>query len=247
MITSEEMQLRRAWETPFLAGLDWLGMTVSSAQEEALFQYFLLLRLWNQKINLTSLEEPDEVAVKHFIDSLTCLKVDFPLGAEVLDVGTGAGFPGLVLKIVRPDLQITLLDATEKKVGFLREVISALELSGVEPLHGRAEELGREPGRRERYQRVVSRAVAEMRTLLEYTLPLTKVPGLFIAQKGPKGEDELRVSKQALGVLGGGNPQVLHFKLPLQDEERLLIITPKEKHTPQIYPRRTGIPAKKPL
>lgn len=239
--------LREAWAQPLYAGLQWLGLSLTPAQEELLYRYFLLLRQWNQRVNLTSLIEPAEVAEKHFIDSLTCLQAGFPEGSRVLDVGTGAGFPGLVLKIVRPDLDVTLLEAAGKKVTFLKEVIHTLGLGGVTPLHARAEEIGQDPAYRERYQRVVSRAVAELRILLEYALPLTEVGGLFLAQKGPRGEEELFSASRALSLLGGGEVRVLRFTLPLCHEERSILLVPKINPTPLRYPRRPGLPQKKPL
>lgn len=201
----------------------------------------------NRSLNLTAITSPVEVATKHVADSLTSLLVGaWPQGAKVCDLGTGGGFPGMVLSLVRPDLEINLVDSVAKKLAFLSTIGKELG-AGARTVHARAEDLGREDAYRERHSVVVARAVARMPVLAEYCLPLTQVGGWFIAMKGPDGKSELQEAKRALGVLGGVVADVREVELPLGAGRRTLIAVRKERATPPEYPRRPGLPAKKPL
>lgn len=201
----------------------------------------------NRSLNLTAITDPAAIAAKHVGDSLTCLLVgDWPEGASVCDIGTGGGFPGMLLAIVRPDLDVCLVDSAGKKVEFLASVARELA-TPVRTVHGRAEELGRRGEFRERYDVVVARAVARLPVLAELCLPLLKRSGWFIAMKGPAGREELAESGRALRVLGGEAHEVREVALPLDAGQRTLIAIRKEASTPPSYPRRPGIPAKKPL
>ncbi|WP_243032070.1 16S rRNA (guanine(527)-N(7))-methyltransferase RsmG [Thermus altitudinis] len=209
--------------------------------------YDLLMEA-NRRTNLTALRTEEEVVVKHFLDSLTLLTLPLFAGAiRVLDLGTGAGFPGLPLKIVRPELEITLLDATKKKVAFVAQVVEALGLKGAYPLWGRAEELAHLPEHREAYGRVVARAVAPLCVLVELGLPFVSLGGYMVAQKGPRVTEEVAPLPKALALLGGGPLSVHTLLLPLAQEERNLVVMAKEAPTPARYPRRPGVPEKNPL
>lgn len=231
-------------------GLHNLGITLSKKQTEQFFRYYELLIEWNKMVNLTAITEMDDVITKHFVDSLSLIKVIPDAGdkkLEMIDVGTGAGFPGIPLKIAFPQLEITLLDSLNKRVKFLNEVIAQLELSGIRAVHGRAEDFGRDEKYRERYDYCVSRAVANMAPLSEYCLPYVKVGGAFISYKSGKAEEELESSKTAVKKLGGNIREVNRFLLPGTDAERVLVVIEKIKTTEKKYPRKAGIPAKEPL
>lgn len=201
----------------------------------------------NRSLNLTRITEPTEVAIKHVIDSLCSLFVgDWPDKGTVLDLGTGAGLPGVVIAAARPDLHVTMVDSSAKKVRFVDDVCEELNLSA-KGVHGRAEELGRMPVHREQYDVVVSRAVARMPVLVEYCLPFVKIGGWFVAMKGPDGERELEEADWALQELGGETKSVRRFVLPHDAGQRLVIGIQKVRPTPKKYPRRAGLPAKKPL
>ncbi|KGQ22440.1 16S rRNA (guanine(527)-N(7))-methyltransferase RsmG [Thermus filiformis] len=232
-----------------------LGLDLSP-HLEAFSRYYALLKEANRRLNLTALEEEKEVVVKHFLDALTLVPTGLFEGEEAtLDLGTGAGFPGLPLKILRPRLPLTLLEATRKKLDFTREVAEALGLipphggpqdAGMRFLWGRAEELAH-TREREAYDRVVARAVAPMPVLLELALPFLRPGGVFVAQKGPRVEEELAASRKALEVLGGRLLQVHALTLPFSGEERRLVLVEKTAPTPPAYPRRPGVPERKPL
>ncbi|CCO08323.1 16S rRNA (guanine(527)-N(7))-methyltransferase RsmG [Desulforamulus hydrothermalis] len=211
-------------------------------------QYYQCLLEGNQKFNLTAITEPLEVAVKHFIDSLTCLTaVNFPQAARLLDVGTGAGFPGLPIKIYRPDLNVTLMDSLNKRIVFLKETLNTLGLSNIQAVHDRAEDFGRRPADRENYDIVVSRAVARLAVLAEYCLPCVKPGGYFISQKGPDIEQEVQEAARAIKILGGQLTEVKKIQLPLIGDGRSLVVIKKIQPTPATYPRKAGLPAKKPI
>ncbi|MBO8138527.1 MAG: 16S rRNA (guanine(527)-N(7))-methyltransferase RsmG [Desulfotomaculum sp.] len=231
-----------------LKGSSELKYNLSDEQLYLFDKYYNLLLERNKFINLTAITEPSEVAVKHFLDSMTCLPIiDSIHQPRVIDVGTGAGFPGIVLKIIKPDLKIVLLDSLRKRVEFLNEIINCLNLKDIIAVHGRAEEFGRNNNYREKYDAAVSRAVANMNVLSEYCMPFIKKNGLFIAMKGPKAGEEIKCSQKAVNVLGGEISDVNELNLPLINEKRTLIIVKKIFPTPEKYPRRPGIPAKKPL
>lgn len=217
-------------------------------QLERFSALYALLREGSQRTNLTALRTEREVVAKHFLDSLTLLVLPLWEGPlRVLDLGTGAGFPGLPLKIVRPELEVVLLDATRKKVAFLQEAVKALGLQGAYPLWGRAEELAHRPEHREAYHRVVARAVAPLCTLCELSLPFLRVGGRMVAQKGPRVTEELEPLPRALGLLGGSLEEVRSLHLPFLEEGRTLVVLGKVAPTSRTYPRRPGVPGKKPL
>ncbi len=225
-----------------------LGIKLTGEQIGQFKKYYRLMIETNKYINLTAITGEKEVAIKHFIDSLTCFKTEcFQSFDSLLDVGTGAGFPGLPIKICRPEINVTLIDAVRKRVEFLNEVIGELELAAIGATHSRAEDFARVKGQRDRYDRVVARAVAGAPILAEYCLPLLKVGGHFIAMKGPEIEEEIEATGKALEVLGGKVDQIINIKLPFIGDERNLIVIKKIKPTPEKYPRRSGVPQKKPL
>ena len=227
-----------------------LGIILSEQQLEQFYRYYELLVEWNKVMNLTGITELEEVVSKHFIDSLALVKaVPLQDGRKVsgIDVGTGAGFPGIPLKIAFPNLKITLLDSLNKRINFLNEVIAALGLTGVETIHGRAEDFAK-PGKcREKYDVCVSRAVANLSTLSEYCLPFVKVGGKFISYKSEKITEEMNAAQHAVKILGGKMDGQVEFTLPDSDIYRNLFIITKEKSTPAKYPRKAGLPSKEPL
>lgn len=211
-------------------------------------RFYELLVEWNKVMNLTAITEYDEVVEKHFIDSLSIEKaVDLNTIDTVIDVGTGAGFPGIPLKIAYPHLKITLLDSLNKRVKFLNSVISELQLENIEAIHGRAEDFAKKGEHREKYSLCVSRAVANLSTLSEYCLPYVKNGGLFIPYKSGNIDEELQNSKKAISILGGKIQDVIKFQLPGTDINRSFIKISKEKNTPKKYPRKAGLPSKEPL
>ncbi|MDR0949576.1 MAG: 16S rRNA (guanine(527)-N(7))-methyltransferase RsmG [Lachnospiraceae bacterium] len=212
--------------------------------------YYELLLDWNQRMNLTAITQSDEVIEKHFIDSLTFLQLPFadptkPL--TIIDVGTGAGFPGLVLKIMCPSWSVTLLDSVGKKVRFLDTVIKELKIDKIETIHGRAEDLAQMREYRETFDICVSRAVANLMTLSEYCLPFVKIGGNMISYKADKVHIELITAKRAITLMGGGNPQLCEVKLIQSQTTRNLIIIPKIKTCPIQFPRKAGTPQKLPI
>jgi 16S rRNA (guanine527-N7)-methyltransferase len=226
------------------------GLTLAPDQLEKLQRFYALLIEGNQKTNLTRITDEREAVIKHFLDSLTALSVIPPELREAplrfIDVGTGAGFPAIPLLIVCPQWKGTLLEATGKKVAFLSESLGALGLNGV-AVHGRAEEVARDPAHRDSYDLAFARAVAEMSTLAELCLPFVRVGGRFIAMKGSTGSEELAKAPKAIRLLGGGEATVQALELPESMGERRLVSIPKMAPTPKAYPRRTGMPNQKPL
>lgn len=233
------------------AGWERLEPPLDDLALDRLAQYAALLAEWNARINLTAISEPKEIVVRHFLDSLSILPHLDALGNDavrLIDVGSGGGFPGLPLAIARPGWRVTLLEATRKKVEFLEHVVETLALEGVTPLWGRAEERGRDPAHRAAYDAAVARAVARMQVLAEYCLPFVRVGGRWIAQKGPRGPEELAAARNALGQLGGRLVTVEEVLVPgLEQESRRLIVVDKVRATPVQFPRRAGTPAKRPL
>ena len=225
-----------------------LGYPLSEQQLNQFQLYYQILIDWNQRINLTAIVDFEDVQIKHFLDSLTVATVlsDIATGHRLLDVGTGAGFPGIPLKILFPSLQVVLLESVTKKVKFLNHLISQLGLQGVEIINDRAENLGRNAAYREQFSVVVSRAVAPLPELLELTLPFCHLNGIFIAQKKGDIAKEIESAKRALEILGGELRETKRVSLP-ELEERFLVITLKTGPTPPAYPRRPGIPSKRPI
>jgi 16S rRNA (guanine527-N7)-methyltransferase len=225
-----------------------LGLRLSPSQQSLLALYERELLDWNTRFNLTAIRDPEEVHIKHFLDSLTCLLAmrDAPVG-RLIDVGTGAGFPGIPLKIILPKIQLTLVESVGKKAEFCRHVVNILDLQGVEVIQQRAEMLGQDPVYREHYDWAVARAVAVLPVLAEYLLPLVRVGGSMLAMKGESGPAEAHSAEHAIKVLGGHLRQLLPVTLPGVAEERYLIVVDKVAATPNAYPRKVGLPAKRPL
>ena len=227
---------------------DAYGIELTGRQQEQFLLYFQLLVEWNEKMNLTAITEPREVAVKHMIDSLSAYDADcFPQDASVIDVGTGAGFPGIPLRILRPDLQLTLLDSLNKRVRFLQTVVDALELTGTACIHARAEEAAHMRLYREQFDVACARAVARLPILTEYCLPFVRPGGVFIALKGRQYAAEVQESAKAVKMLGGNLLDVRPVHLPGLDDSRAVIRVKKIKKTPRAYPRKAGTPEKMPL
>jgi 16S rRNA (guanine527-N7)-methyltransferase len=223
------------------------GVQLDTGRQEAFKKYMELLKEWNQKMNLTAIEEDNEVALKHFVDSISILPF-IPKGSiRLADIGTGAGFPGIPVKIIRDDADVMLVDSLDKRITFLKEVISTLRLKGINTVHARAEEFGSKAENREAFDVAVARAVAGLPVLLEYCLPLVKAGGLFIAMKGSNIEEELKQSQKALEVLGGKLEAVKEMCLPFSDNKRNIILVRKFRQTPTKYPRKPGKPSKEPL
>lgn len=232
------------------AGCEELGIVLTEKQKEQFFKYFQLLTEWNQVMNLTAITEMPEVVTKHFVDSLLVVKVSDGIRTEAyscIDVGTGAGFPGIPLKIAFPQLQITLLDSLNKRVGFLNTVIQELGLTGITAVHGRAEDFGRNKEYREQFDICVSRAVANLSTLSEYCLPFVKAGGKFLPYKSGKVEEEAREAESAVKKLGGSMRETKTLVLPGTDVDRTFVPIDKINMTPKKYPRKAGMPGKEPL
>ncbi|MDD6848132.1 MAG: 16S rRNA (guanine(527)-N(7))-methyltransferase RsmG [Oscillospiraceae bacterium] len=226
--------------------LEKLNIEISHTQLSQFERYFNLLVEWNSKINLTRITQPEEVAVKHFADSLTLLKyVDVKTNARLVDVGTGAGFPGIPIKIMRPDINLTLLDSLNKRLVFLEEVCNSIGIDA-EFVHTRAEQGGADGDFREKFDVVTSRAVARLNTLSEYCIPYVKTGGTFVAMKGPELQEELKESQNAVKVLGGEVENVWEFSLP-DDSRRTIVAIKKISHTPKQYPRQGTKIKNKPL
>lgn len=232
----------------FRKDVEALGIILTENQIQQFILYYEKLVEWNEVMNLTAITEYDEVMKKHFIDSITLVKAfDVNKSASVIDVGTGAGFPGLALKIAYPNLKVTLLDSLNKRIQFLNEVIEKLGLDGVETIHGRAEDFAKPGKLRERYDLCVSRAVANLSTLSEYCLPFVKEKGLFISYKSEKVQEEMVKAEKAISILGGKIEKQVEFTLPDSDIYRNLFVIKKVRKTPAKYPRKAGLPAKEPL
>lgn len=225
-----------------------LGLDIDDKMVEKFNLYKNLLIHWNKKINLTGITEENEIMVKHFLDSLTCIMTGvISCDSKVIDVGTGAGFPGIPLNIYYENLNITLLDSLNKRIKYLKNVCEETNLKNIELIHGRAEDYGKKENYREKYDIAVARAVADLSVLSEYCLPFVKVNGYFIAQKGPKAYEEASKSEKSVSILGGEIIDKINIKLPFSEIEHTLVVIKKIKSTPKKYPRKAGTPSKKPL
>ncbi len=230
----------------FEHGLNELGITLSEEQMQQFLTYYEMLVEKNKVMNLTAITEFDEVVEKHFLDSLSLVKAyDLTKPVRILDLGTGAGFPGIPLKIAFPELEIVLADSLNKRILFLDEVIAELGLQKITTVHARAEELARNKEYRETFDLVVSRAVANLASLSEYCVPFVKLGGKFISYKSGEIEEELTNAKRAIFLLGGKTEEVVKFDL--YEQKRSFVLIKKEKGTPKTYPRKAGTPTKSPL
>jgi 16S rRNA (guanine527-N7)-methyltransferase len=224
------------------------GLDLDLEKFDKFMSYMALIKDWNEKINLTAITEENEIIKKHFIDSIQCFRFkEFTNFKNIIDIGTGAGFPGIPVKIAYPDIKVTLLDSLNKRVIFLNEVINTLQLKDINAVHSRAEDLAQKSEHREKYDGVVSRAVANMAVLSEFCLPYAKVGGYFIALKGPAVEEEITDAKNAIGTLGGKIEEILPVEIEETDLRHNIVIVKKIKSTPAIYPRKAGIISKKPI
>lgn len=222
------------------------GIDINADMAEKFKKYSELLLEWNQKINLTAITDPKEIVIKHFVDSLLLSSAIDIQDQTIVDIGTGAGFPGIPLKIARPKIKLTLLDSLNKRLIFLKEVINNLTLDNVSIIHARAEDGAREKNLRENFSIATSRAVASLPALLEYTLPYVKVGGIFAAMKGPNADEEVEASQNALDILGGELKEIKKYVLP-DGSMRNIVIIKKVKKVPSKYPRRGVKISKKPL
>ena len=230
-----------------------INIEISDDQINCFEKYYELLIEKNKVMNLTAITDKEDVIVKHFIDSIALIPyltdkgININNKLKIIDIGTGAGFPGLPLKIMMPDVKFTLLDSLNKRVSFLNEVIDELKLTGIEALHGRAEDYASDNKYREKYDICVSRAVANLSTLSEYCIPFVKEDGFFISYKAGDSEEEINNSKNAIKILGGKINKVEEFILPGTDASRVFVFIRKQELTDKKYPRKAGVPAKKPL
>ncbi|MDI6689957.1 MAG: 16S rRNA (guanine(527)-N(7))-methyltransferase RsmG [Actinomycetota bacterium] len=235
-------------EEILIEGARIFGVALTPQRVNAFLFYLDELKKWNRRVNLTSLKDDRDIVVKHFLDSLSCLVSDKIEGySKVVDVGTGAGFPGLPIKIARPKIELTLLDSSKRRAQFLIYMVEALKLEDSQVVCLRAEEFARKEKVRESFDIVLARAVSSLPVLMEYTLPLLKIGGYFIAQKSQKLKNELEVSQRAASILGGEVEKVMDIAIPFLNAQRYLVLTKKAMPTADRYPRRTGIPTKRPL
>jgi 16S rRNA (guanine527-N7)-methyltransferase len=222
------------------------GLALSDDQLAQFAQYAQELRRYNEKVNLTAIVEPEAMYRRHFLDSLSCVRFWGDGPENLIDIGSGAGFPGLPLKIARPELHLTLVESVGKKVAFLEHIVQVLRLERVRVVSARAEEVGRNSLHRAHYALAIARAVADMRVLAEYCMPLLRQGGRVLAPKSSTASDEIAAARAAIQLLGGGEPQLFPVELP-DLEPRLMVVVTKERPTPDAYPRAVGIPSKKPL
>ncbi len=232
----------------FEKGLEQLRIFLNEKQIQQFIEYYEILVEWNKVMNLTAITDYEEVIAKHFLDSLALVKVcDLSGKKKVIDIGTGAGFPGIPLKIAFPELEIVLLDSLNKRIKFLNEVIEKLGLKNIRTIHGRAEDFAKQKEYRESFDLCVSRAVANLSTLSEYCLPYVKIEGNFIPYKSGKIDEEISQGEKAIKILGGKISQIDKFQLIDTDMERSFVVIKKEKNSPKKYPRKAGMPSKEPL
>lgn len=228
-------------------GCKQINVNLEETQANSILKYKDLLLEWNQNVNLTAITEEKEVIIKHFIDSLTILNFINISDKKIIDIGTGAGFPGLPLKIVEPSIKITLLDSLNKRINVLKEIIKQLNIDHVNLIHGRAEDYGIIKDYREKFDICTSRAVANLAVLCEYSLPFVKVGGTFIGLKGPQLGEELNQAQNAITVLGGQIERIEKIQLPFTDITHSIIFVKKIKQCPSNYPRKAGKPSKNPI
>ncbi|MBU8637525.1 MULTISPECIES: 16S rRNA (guanine(527)-N(7))-methyltransferase RsmG [Bacillus] len=232
----------------FTAALEEKGITLSPVQLEQFETYFRMLVEWNEKMNLTSITEKEEVYLKHFYDSISAsFFIDFHKVTTICDIGAGAGFPSIPLKICFPHLHVTIVDSLQKRITFLNELAKGLNLQDTTFYHDRAETFGQRKEKRESYDLVTARAVARLSVLSELCLPLVKKEGLFVALKASAADEEMQAGKKAVTVLGGEVVEKHSFVLPLEESERNIIVIKKKKQTPKKYPRKPGTPNKSPI
>lgn len=237
---------KKVWKNDLIEQCKELKLEINEKMQEQFYTYMELLIKWNENVNLTAITEPKEVLQKHFVDSLTILPY-IEENTSIIDVGTGAGFPGIPVKIATESTKVTLLDALNKRLNFLQDVINNLQLSNIETIHSRAEEAGKNKDLREKFDIATSRAVAPLNILVEYLLPLVKVGGKCICMKGSNVEEEIYNSKNAIKILGGKIEKVEEFVLPNSDIKRTIIVIKKISETPVKYPRKPGTPSKEPI
>ena len=238
--------------TSFEKGLEQLSITLSGEQKQQFLTYYEYLVEKNKVMNLTAITEYEEVITKHFLDSLavvktSCFKPEKLAGKRLIDIGTGAGFPGIPLKIAFPKLEILLLDSLNKRINFLNEVTEMLGLTKINTVHGRAEDYAKQKEYRESFDFCVSRAVANLSTLSEYCIPFVKQGGCFISYKSGSVDQELIQAEKAVKILGGQREEVVRFSLADTDMDRSFVVIRKAKPTPKKYPRKAGLPSKEPL
>ena len=232
----------------FKAGLKELNIVLDQNQTEQFLNYYEMLIQWNKVMNLTGITEFDQVVEKHFLDSLCLVKsVDLTKKYWILDLGTGAGFPGIPLKIAFPDMEIVLMDSLNKRIRFLNEVIQTLGLKEISAVHGRAEEMAKKADYRENFDICVSRAVANLSSLAEYCIPFVKKDGMFLSYKSGEADSEILQAKHAVFLLGGKIGDIIKYQIPGTDMNRSLVKIYKVKNTPKAYPRKAGTPSKNPL
>ena len=230
----------------FLKRANKIGIEVKEEEINSFFEYMKELIKWNQKVNLTAIIEPKQIIDKHFIDSICCVEL-VKEKDKIIDVGSGAGFPGVPIQIMRKNSYVTLIDSINKKVEFMKHITQKLKLKNATTIHNRAEELARDFQYRECYDIAISRAVAELRTLLEYLLPFVRKDGCCICMKGPNYKQEIEQAKNALQILGGEIKEIKEIQLPDTDMKRNIIVIQKTKNMPKLYPRKAGKPKKEPL
>ncbi|MGO1369393.1 MAG: 16S rRNA (guanine(527)-N(7))-methyltransferase RsmG [Senegalia sp. (in: firmicutes)] len=231
-----------------IEGLPELNISLEPKEIDEFRLYKDLLKEWNEKINITAIKEDSEIDIKHFLDSLTIFNTDkIKDNIKIIDIGTGGGFPGIPIKIKNKTTQVVLLDSLNKRIKFLKEVIDKLNLKDIKAIHGRAEEFGSDKEYREQFDIAVSRAVAPLNILLEYSLPFVRKGGYFISMKGPQIYDEIEDAKKALKILGGEIEEKFEVKLPFSDITHVLVVIKKIKQTPTKYPRKAGKPKQTPL
>lgn len=229
-------------------GLEQLNIEADNKTLEKLINFKDILLEWNEKINLTAITDEREIYIKHFLDSATCLSTGYIKdNGKIIDIGTGAGFPGLVLKILKDNIDITLLDSLKKRMKYLEEAVSKLGVGKLDIIHGRAEEYGVKNGQRESYDIALSRAVASLNVLSEYCIPFVKVGGLFLCQKGPNYSDELKEAEKAINILGGKVEDIKKYILPYSDIAHYIIVIRKLSSTPTKFPRKPGKPSSSPI